>query len=347
MSKKPSGNNGTTKERLTILVVSGSQFRAIKRQGIHKKFAGSVRFVYGPGCVLCSSPARYFDKLIRISREEKTIVATGPNYLKIPGNGSTLEKERQQGGEIRTVYTLQDVLLLAKHKRRHKIVFPALGFETMAAATAATVLQAKVAGLFNFTVLNYHRPLLPLVERFLLSRKNINAVLFSAYDVTVTGTGILKSFAKKNNLKAAVTGEEGEQLAEAVEQLIKNNGIPLFTNKEYRLKPEGETKSQQLINEVFETLSNDSDDPFDSPYYVLSDQYALHDASKRFQKLHNEPAENGTKDCICGKIIKGEASVEQCSRFKKECTPLNPSGACMASPEGICQIEFLYGGTVG
>jgi hydrogenase expression/formation protein HypD len=37
------------------------------------------------------------------------------------------------------------------------------------------------------------------------------------------------------------------------------------------------------------------------------------------------------------------ARPEECKLFKKECTPVNPIGACMVSKEGTCNIAYRYG----
>lgn len=326
------------KRKKRILVVSGNQYRAIKMHGITKRFSESVEFIYGPGCVLCSGNKDFFHRLVAISKQENVIIATGDNYLKIPGNGSTLEKERRKGREIRTVYTINDVLLLAKHKRRDKIVFPALGFETMAAATAAAILQAKVAGLFNFTVLNGHRPLLDLVASVLPFVKT-DALLFSPYDVTVLGTGVVETFVSKNKMPAAIPGDEPEQLHRAIKYLEKQDSPGMYVDPQFILKAEGEIKSQQLINEVFETVNGDEKDIFKTPYYSIASMYTLHDAEKRLPATHYQTRETA---CPCHDIIKGKSTPFQCRYFKKECNPLNPLGPCMASREGLCQIEFLY-----
>jgi hydrogenase expression/formation protein HypD len=49
-------------------------------------------------------------------------------------------------------------------------------------------------------------------------------------------------------------------------------------------------------------------------------------------------------DCICGDIMSGIASPDDCKLFGKECVPDTPVGACMVSSEGTCKIWHQYGG---
>ena len=48
--------------------------------------------------------------------------------------------------------------------------------------------------------------------------------------------------------------------------------------------------------------------------------------------------------CICGDIMAGISSPDDCSLFGTDCTPEHPVGACMVSNEGTCKIWLEYGG---
>jgi hydrogenase expression/formation protein HypD len=46
--------------------------------------------------------------------------------------------------------------------------------------------------------------------------------------------------------------------------------------------------------------------------------------------------------CICGDILRGIKTPEDCSLFVGTCTPENPAGACMVSNEGACNNSYKY-----
>ncbi len=330
---------------IKILIFSGSQYRGFIQNGIDKLLPSNIKLLYGPGCVLCSVDGGFIDFLVEISHLEKVILALSPELLQAKGINSSLADERKSGYDIRVLYTFQDILLLAKHKRRHKIVFPALGFETAAANTAAAILQAKVAGLFNFTVLSKHRNLPETVKAALNTEKNIDAVIFTPQDIAVRGTKDFELLAKEKSIPVSVTGMEKEDLLEGVYITLKNIAGKkhiFWQQNKYDIAPNGIEKSKQLINEVFNAVEvyYPGFGTILSGGYEPNDNYFLHNAAKRLNL--NEKAYRGTTNCICSSIIKGEKKPVDCSNFKNGCTPLNPKGLCMASKEGLCNIEYLY-----
>ena len=48
------------------------------------------------------------------------------------------------------------------------------------------------------------------------------------------------------------------------------------------------------------------------------------------------------KACICGEILRGLKTPDQCVLFGSRCRPDNPVGACMVSNEGACNTFFKY-----
>jgi len=46
--------------------------------------------------------------------------------------------------------------------------------------------------------------------------------------------------------------------------------------------------------------------------------------------------------CICGSILRGLKTPEECRLFARSCTPANPVGACMVSAEGTCSTFYKY-----
>ena len=49
------------------------------------------------------------------------------------------------------------------------------------------------------------------------------------------------------------------------------------------------------------------------------------------------------KSCACGEILRGLKRPTDCKIFGTVCTPENPMGSCMVSPEGACAAHYSYG----
>ncbi len=69
--------------------------------------------------------------------------------------------------------------------------------------------------------------------------------------------------------------------------------------------------------------------------------------SFNIRKLIDIPVVHGEeipKGCRCADVILGKAHPEECSLFKRICTPESPIGPCMVGNEGTCAILAKYGG---
>ena len=66
------------------------------------------------------------------------------------------------------------------------------------------------------------------------------------------------------------------------------------------------------------------------------------DAEKKFGlTLGLETAE--LPGCRCGDVLKGLIEPPQCRLYGQACTPEQPHGPCMVSPEGACLAFHKYG----
>ena len=337
--------NLLSKRKVKFLVVSGSQYRAIKQTGIEKLLPDTIEFVQGPGCVLCSANQNYYDQLMALAQTENVIIAAHSDFLSVPGLHSTLEEERRRGADVRTCFTMMDILLVAKHNRRRKIVFPALGFETVAANVAATILQAKVAGLFNFTVFNGLKRLLPIVDQWIQQNGSVDAVLFTPQDIAVMGTQALVDMNQTMRMPIVVGGLDRVELLQSIllmVQQVEGNKRQVEVQPDLLITKEGIVKSQQLINEVFtiEEAFFPGIGIIPSAGFSVGKQYALHNTRTR---LHGSAVGSEKESlCLCDQMISGEKRPQSCIFYKKECNPIHPKGACMASKEGPCHLSFLY-----
>jgi hydrogenase expression/formation protein HypD len=74
----------------------------------------------------------------------------------------------------------------------------------------------------------------------------------------------------------------------------------------------------------------------------LREEYARFDAERVFQINPGESYE--PEGCICGEVLRGVNTPNDCALFGGVCTPQSPVGPCMVSSEGTCSAYYLYGG---
>jgi hydrogenase expression/formation protein HypD len=109
------------------------------------------------------------------------------------------------------------------------------------------------------------------------------------------------------------------------------------------VKPEGNKIAQNIIGDVFESVSS----PWRGIGRVLDgglairSKYEKYDADKKFD-IKIEKSQDIPPGCSCHLIMVGKILPTECDLFGKSCTPLNPIGPCMVSMEGTCSIYFKY-----
>ena len=330
-----------------LAVCSGHRATAAKHH-LEKLLPEEVHLHFGPGCPACLISPAFVDKLLAYSQRGNVVIATFNDLLGIPGSRSTLEKARTAGADIRVVSNIWDMLLLAKKNRRKRIVFPALGFESAAASTAAAILQAKVAGIFNFQVLTDHRRMAVCLEMALQHASfPVNGVIASGRVAASMGWDYFRPLSNKFHIPLVVSGYEPENLLEAVRALLqqmKRNSRETENLFPEAVSREGNPKSHQLLEEVFEPAEAycNGFGTVKRAAFRIKNEYRMFDAEKVFLDVTlPEPA--FAEGCLCGEIMRGEKSPAACPHFGKSCNPVNALGACMHSEEGPCRLAFLYG----
>ena len=106
---------------------------------------------------------------------------------------------------------------------------------------------------------------------------------------------------------------------------------------------EGNPRAQKMVYEIFEPCDTDWRGLGVIPGSGLKirDQYQDFDAQVRLEIELPEVEE--AKGCMCGQILKGINTPQDCPLYAKRCTPANPIGPCMVSSEGTCAAYFKYG----
>ena len=112
-------------KKIRLMEVCGSHTHAIAKHGIRDLLSSQIELLSGPGCPVCVTPTAYIDRLIELSLEPDTTVATFGDLLRVPGSKESLNEAKGRGGSVEMVYSPMDVLALAQEHPDRKYVFAA------------------------------------------------------------------------------------------------------------------------------------------------------------------------------------------------------------------------------
>ncbi|MBQ6547491.1 MAG: hydrogenase formation protein HypD, partial [Candidatus Methanomethylophilaceae archaeon] len=117
------------------------------------------------------------------------------------------------------------------------------------------------------------------------------------------------------------------------------------------VRPEGNPKARKLMADTFD-LEDRAWRGFpviEKSALVLKPKFAAHDATKVHEDIlaKTPDVEPEAKGCRCGEVLRGLIRSEDCPMFGRVCKPTSPSGPCMVSSEGNCNIAFRFAGSRG
>ena len=342
-----------TGRRYALMEFCGGHTHAICRYGLEDLLPPTVTMIHGPGCPVCVLPIGRLDMAIELALRPGVTLATYGDMLRVPGsNGNSLLKAKAAGADIRMVYSTQAALDLTEKHPDRQVVFFAIGFETTTPPTAIALAHAKAKGLRNFTVFCNHVLTPPAIDAIMATDGTdggirIDGVVGPGHVSTVIGTGAYEEAADKHRRPIVISGFEPIDVLESVLRLVRqiNRGEARVENGFSRaVRRDGNAKALALIDQVFGLR-----DSFEwrglgtIPYSALqlTDAYADFDAERRFGLVHRTVPDH--KACECGDILRGVKRPSDCKVFGNACTPDNPLGSCMVSPEGACAAFYLYG----
>jgi hydrogenase expression/formation protein HypD len=318
---------------------------AIHRFGLASLLPSNIQLISGPGCPVCVSSQLFIDKAMAYSKIPGTIITTYGDLIRVPGSSTSLEKERAAGSDIRIVYSALESLEIARGNPEKNVIFLGIGFETTAPATAATIIKAKKEKISNFFVLSAHKVMPPVMKALVEEGVKINGFIAPGHVTAITGTSIYNDLASVYGLGVVVSGFEPADLMQAVLMLAiqMESGTPKVEIQYQRVVHyKGNIIAQQLLDEVFVH----SDDSWRGLGMIpdsglkIRENFSSFDAEKQFTV--NVPESVEPKGCICGQILRGIKTPEDCTLFAKKCSPSHPVGACMVSAEGTCATYYKY-----
>jgi len=330
-----------------IMEVCGTHTVSLFRSGVKSLLPANLRLISGPGCPVCVTSQGYLDAACALADRPGVTVATYGDMMRVPGSTGSLADRRADGADVAVVYSARDALRLARETPDRKVVFLAVGFETTAPASAATVLEADAAGVDNFFLLPGHKLVLPAMEALLTAGDvPIDAFLCPGHVSVILGAEAYRPIATRYGKPCVVAGFEARNMLEAILRLCRQitAGESRVENA-YRpaVSAKGNAVARGLVDRVFEP----SEETWRAMGTLPASGLALREAYRRFDAREAMGAAFGPDvcppGCRCGEVIQGKLDPVQCTLFGKTCTPLQPVGPCMVSSEGACAAWYKYG----
>ena len=332
-------------KKITLMEVCGGHTMSIQKFGIPSLLPETINLISGPGCPVCVTDRKYIDQAIAYCRLPDVIITTYGDLIRVPGSTSSLDREKAQGRNIRTVYSVLDALKIAKENPSKKVIFLGIGFETTTPGSAAGVINAKKEGINNFFLYSAHKVMPPAMAALIDESVKIDGYIGPGHVSAIAGTRIYNFIPEKFGIGIVVSGFEPIDLLTSILMLVRQfeNNTPAVEIQYNRIvKPDGNPTAKKMVDEVLEPRNDwwRGLGVLPNSGMGIRSAYAAFDAERQFD-VEVEPTRKD-KACICGDVLKGIAKPKECKLFGKGCTPNDPVGPCMVSSEGACHAYYRY-----
>ncbi|MGQ9546384.1 MAG: hydrogenase formation protein HypD [Dehalococcoidia bacterium] len=332
---------------INLMEFCGGHTHAILRYGIRRLVPATVGMKSGPGCPVCVTAAADLDKAIALAQLPDVIITTFGDMMRVPGSYLSLQQAKAQGADVRIVYSVTDALEIAKANPGKSVVFIGIGFETTAPTIAASILKAQQEKMSNFYVLSLNK-LTPPVMKALLDSGDVklDGIICPGHVSVIIGSRPYEFIPRDYGVACVISGFEPLDILLCIHKLVEQieKGEPKVEIAYPRgVKPEGNRKARQLMEDVFEIGEANwrGIGIVHQSGFKIRRRYERFDADKAFSVNPRPPKE--PRGCRCGDIIRGAATPLECQLFSKVCTPESPVGPCMVSSEGACAAYYQYG----
>ena len=336
-----------------LMEFCGGHTHAISRYGLEDLLPANVQMIHGPGCPVCVLPIARADLAIALARRPEVTLCAYGDLMRVPGSqGASLLKAKAEGADIRMVYSTLDAIRIAEAEPQREVVFFAVGFETTTPPTALALRMAIDKGLANFSIYCNHVMTPPAMRAILdvadpKEAVEIEGFIGPAHVSTIIGVEPYRVFAEHYGKPVVIAGFEPLDVLQAILMLVRqiNEGRSVVENQYIRaVTPEGNRKAQAGMAALFEVR-----DSFEwrglgflpNSALQLQPEFRAYDAEARFGLVAGVAKDNPA--CECGEILRGVKKPRDCKLFGTLCTPDNPMGSCMVSPEGACSAHWTYG----
>lgn len=331
---------------IRIMEVCGTHTMSVLRSGIKRLLPNNIKLISGPGCPVCVTSQGYIDAAIELSKRKDIIITTFGDMLNTPGTNGSLSIHKALGMDIRVVYSPLEALNVARINPNKEVVFLAIGFETTAPIIAIAIKKAYIEKLENFSVFNTLKTM-PEAIKALISDKDVklDGIICPGHVCTIIGERDFSFVSEELKIPSIIAGFEYQDIMAAIYLLvdmIRENQSNLKNIYSRFVKYDGNKKAKELIADVFQCSNSN----WRGLGFIKNSGLQINNKYKDYDsevKFNIKIKENKTsKECICGYIIQGKKSPENCKFFCSECTPSNPLGVCMVSKEGTCRIHYMY-----
>ncbi|HEY1601947.1 MAG TPA: hydrogenase formation protein HypD [Pirellulales bacterium] len=332
-----------------IMEVCGGHTHAIFRFGLKDLLPPNVELIHGPGCPVCVLPMGRIDDGLELAGDPHVIFTAFGDMMRVPGSqGSPLES-KARGADVRIVYSPLDALKIAEANPDRQVVFFAIGFETTAPSTALTLLKARANRVRNFAVFCNHVTIIPAIRAILDSPDmRLDGFIGPGHVSTVIGCRPYEFIVRDYGCPIAVSGFEPLDILQSLVMVLRQlrDGIAKVENQYARVVPwEGNLAALRVLAEVFEVRAHFE---WRGMGFISHSALRLRGEFAEWDAERTLPIRGvcvaDPKAAQCGEVLKGVLKPHQCKLFGKECTPEQPIGALMVSPEGACAAHFKYRG---
>jgi hydrogenase expression/formation protein HypD len=336
-----------SRKHIKLMEFCGGHTVAIFKHGLRQLLPANIEMLSGPGCPVCVTAGADLDKAIALGKIPDVIITSFGDMVRVPGSFSSLQQARAEGADVRIVYSTQDALAIARANPAKAVVFIGIGFETTAPTVAASILQAEQENLKNYFVLSLHKICPPIMKAILdLGEVKINGIICPGHVSAIIGSHPYQFIADDYHIAGAISGFEPVDILLAIDRLVEQieSGQPKVEIAYRRgVKAEGNLPALRLMDNVFKVGEANWRGIGMVPWSGLNirEKYAKFDAEKNFTIKVGQSRE--PKGCICGAVLRGVSTPNNCKLFRKTCTPEHPVGPCMVSSEGSCATYYQYG----
>jgi len=337
---------------IKIMEVCGTHTSSIFKSGIRSILSPKIKLISGPGCPVCVTPTAYIDKCVEYAQKESHVLMTFGDMMKVPGNRESLSEAKGNGAHVEIMYAPFETLEKAQEYPDKMFVLAAVGFETTAPSYALTIKEAKAKGIQNIKLLTALKTVIPALSWICENEKEIGGFLCPGHVSVIIGSREYEPLAARYQRPFTIAGFESEHILAGIYDIVRQvsenrqgtpNGVynvhNLYTNA---VKPEGNQRARQLLDECFEVGSAmwRGLGRIEQSGLYLSKDYSSYDGGS-FGLDEDKPL---PKDCQCGDVIVGRINPDQCPMFQKSCSPAHPYGPCMVSAEGACGVWYRHMG---
>jgi hydrogenase expression/formation protein HypD len=330
---------------IRIMEVCGTHTVALRRCGIRSLLPKKIRFISGPGCPVCVTPAGFISNALRLIEEHGATIATFGDMVKVPDPDGRSLSAYLGTGRVRILYSPRELLSLAREVSE-PVVFLGVGFETTIPTVASVFLRAQEEGIQNLYLAAAFKTV-PVALRTLVSDPEcaVSGFLLPGHVSVIIGLEPYRFLAEEFGLPGVIGGFEPIDMLFAVlgivEQLAHRTAA---IENAYRraVRDEGNEEARKVMERLlvpapalWRGLGR-----LEGSGLRLREEMQAMDADRVFglpEILDHDPP-----GCLCARVIQGKALPAECALFGRRCTPDRPVGPCMVSSEGTCAAHLRY-----